>query len=266
MPLLAEASMGGTFHDVRTRTREPITTEYIDGLDDSPEALFELLHDEAYVVELAPGFELMLQMPRWRSKVKRAIDFVLGTVAFVIAVPIGCVVALAIKLDSPGPVFFRQDRVGRAGKHFKVFKFRTMEAGASERLASDPSLAALYEHNHFKVPVEMDKRVTRLGGFLRRTSLDELPQLINVLRGEMSLVGPRPVVPDEVLKYGPLESAYLAVRPGITGEWQVRGRSTIGYPTRAVIDFIYVHKWGLIHDAMILLRTIPAVLSRRGAY
>jgi lipopolysaccharide/colanic/teichoic acid biosynthesis glycosyltransferase len=108
--------------------------------------------------------------------------------------------------------------------------------------------------------------VTRVGRFLRRSSLDELPQLINVLRGEMSLVGPRPVVPDETLKYGPLVPAYLAVRPGMTGEWQVRGRSEIGYPTRAVIDFIYVHKWGLIHDATILLRTIPVVITRRGAY
>ena len=231
-----------------------------------PEALFELLHDESYVVELAPGFELMLKMPRFRSKVKRAIDFVLGLIAFSIAVPLGCAIAIAIKLDSDGPVFFRQDRVGRGGKHFRVFKFRTMEAGASERLAADPSLAALYESNHYKLPSAMDRRVTRVGRFLRRSSLDELPQLINVLRGEMSLVGPRPVVPDEVKKYGPLEPAYFAVRPGITGEWQVQGRSEIGYPTRAVIDFIYVHKWGLIHDALILLRTIPAVLSRRGAY
>jgi lipopolysaccharide/colanic/teichoic acid biosynthesis glycosyltransferase len=249
-----------------TRTREPITKDYVDGLDASPEVLFDLLHDEAYVVELAPGFELMLQMPRWRSKVKRAIDLVLGTLAFIVAVPIGCVIALIIKLDSPGPVFFRQDRVGRGGKHFTVFKFRTMEAGASERLAHDPSLAAIYETNHFKVPSAVDRRVTRVGRFLRRSSLDELPQLINVLRGEMSLVGPRPVVPDETLKYGPLVPAYLAVRPGITGEWQVRGRSEIGYPTRAVIDFIYVHKWGLIHDVMILLRTVLVVISRRGAY
>jgi exopolysaccharide production protein ExoY len=248
------------------RTREPITSEYVDSLDASPEALFDLLHDEAYVVELAPGFELMLRMPRWRSKMKRAIDMVLGSVAFLFAIPLGCLVALAIKLDSPGPVFFRQDRVGRGGRHFNVFKFRTMEAGASERLAADPTLAAIYEQNHFKVPSTLDRRVTRLGRFLRRSSLDELPQLINVLRGEMSLVGPRPVVPDEVLRYGPLAPAYMAVRPGLTGEWQVQGRSEIGYPTRAVIDFIYVHKWGLIHDLMILLRTIPALLTRRGAY
>jgi lipopolysaccharide/colanic/teichoic acid biosynthesis glycosyltransferase len=248
-----------------TRTREPVTID-LDHLDDSPQALFELLHDEAYVVELAPGFELMLRMPRVRSKMKRVIDLVLGGIATLIAIPIACVIALAIKLDSPGPVFFRQDRVGRGGKHFKVVKFRTMEAGASERLAADPGLAKLYEHNHFKVPAEVDQRVTRLGRILRHTSLDELPQLINVLRGEMSLVGPRPVVPDEVQKYGPLAPAYMAVRPGMTGEWQVRGRSQIGYPTRAVIDFIYVHKWGLIHDAMILLRTIPVVITRRGAY
>ncbi|HVV37159.1 MAG TPA: sugar transferase [Acidimicrobiales bacterium] len=248
-----------------TRTREPIATE-AERLDDSPAALFDLLHDEAYVVELAPGFELMLALPRFRSKVKRAIDLVLGSVAVVFAAPIVALVALAIKLDSPGPVFFRQDRVGRGGRHFKVFKFRTMEAGASERLAADPTLAKIYEHNHFKIPAHVDKRVTRLGRFLRRTSLDELPQLFNVLRGEMSLVGPRPVVPDEVLKYGPLQPAYMAVRPGITGEWQVRGRSEIGYPTRAVIDFIYVHRWGLIHDFLILVRTVPAVLTRRGAY
>jgi exopolysaccharide production protein ExoY len=253
--------------DLRTaRTSEPITSELIDGLDDSPAALFDLLHDEAYVVELAPGFELMLAMPRWRSKIKRVIDIALGAIAFVVAIPIGCVIALAIKLDSSGPVFFRQDRVGRGGRHFKVFKFRTMEAGASGRLADDPSLAKIYEHNGYKLPAEVDSRVTRLGRFLRRASLDELPQLINVLRGEMSLVGPRPIVPDEVLKYGPLAPAYMAVRPGMTGEWQVRGRSRIGYPTRAVIDFIYVHKWGLIHDMLILLRTIPVVLTRRGAY
>ena len=251
---------------MRTARTSLITREFVDSLDASPEVLFDLLHDEAYVVELAPGFELMLRMPRVRSKIKRALDVVLGAIAFVLAVPLGCLIALAIKIDSPGPIFFRQDRVGRGGRHFKVFKFRTMEAGASERLAADPRLAAVYEHNHFKVPVEVDHRVTRVGRFLRRSSLDELPQLLNVLRGEMSLVGPRPVVPDETLKYGPLVPAYLAVRPGMTGEWQVRGRSQIGYPTRAVIDFIYVHKWGLIHDFLILLRTIPVVLTRRGAY
>ncbi|HVT77483.1 MAG TPA: sugar transferase [Acidimicrobiales bacterium] len=246
--------------------RQVVDLTALDALDDSPAALFEMLHDDAHVVELAPGFELMLQLPRWRSKVKRLGDLVLGAVALAVTSPLIALVALAIKLDSPGPVFFRQDRVGRGGRHFRVFKFRTMEAGASERLAADPSLAALYETNHFKVPVTEDKRVTRLGRMLRRTSLDELPQLFNVLRGDMSLVGPRPVVPDEVAKYGPLAPAYLAMRPGMTGEWQVRGRSEIGYPTRAVIDFIYVHRWGLIHDGLILVRTIPAVLSRRGAY
>jgi lipopolysaccharide/colanic/teichoic acid biosynthesis glycosyltransferase len=244
----------------------PISTQFIDVRDATPETLFERLHDESYVAELAPSFDAMLTLPRLRSKVKRAIDLLLGSLAFVIALPFGCLIALAIALDSKGPVFFVQERVGRGGKLFKVVKFRTMEAGAAERLADDANLAELFESNNFKVPSELDSRVTRVGRFLRYTSLDELPQLINVLRGEMSLVGPRPVEPGELPRKGLLQPGYLAVRPGITGAWQVQGRSEIDYPTRAVIDFLYVYNWSLVNDGIILLRTIPAVLSRRGAY
>jgi exopolysaccharide production protein ExoY len=220
----------------------------------------------AGIVQLAPGMSLCLDLPRIRYGVKRGIDILASGVALLFMLPVFAVIALAIRLSSPGPIFFRQSRVGRGGTFFEVLKFRTMQADAANWLENNIDLTWLYEANDFKVPLALDHRVTPLGRVLRRTSLDELPQLINVFLGQMSLVGPRPVVPDELTRYGPLVPAYLAVRPGITGAWQVGGRSLVNYPDRAVMDFCYVVRWGLLLDLAIMLRTIPAVFGQKGAY
>src|SRR5690606_9616350 len=164
------------------------------------------------------------------------------------------------------PAVFRQERIGLGGRTFAMYKFRTMRADAEEQLHADPELWARYVANDYKLPAEMDARITPVGRFLRRSSLDELPQLLNVLAGSMSLVGPRPVVPGEIAKYGDRAEAYLSVRPGLTGAWQVNGRSTVDYPDRVALDVEYVRTWNLWRDVTILARTPRAVISARGAH
>ena len=203
----------------------------------------------------------------WRRSAKRGLAIVLALGLLVILLPGMTALAAATKLSSRGPVLFRHRRVGQGGATFDMLKFRTMYPDANERLSADRELLERYVMNDFKLPVGDDPRVTRLGRLLRRTSLDELPQLINVLRGEMSLVGPRPVVEHELRHhYGPLAPAYLHVRPGITGRWQTEGRNTIRYPERALLDVEYVEGYRLRHDVGILCRTIPRVLSRDGVH
>ena len=201
----------------------------------------------------------------WRVAVKRAIDVVLsGAALAVLCVPMLAVAAL-VRISSAGPVLFRHGRVGRGGDEFALLKFRTMHRDSTERLMSDPELWKRYVDNDFKLPLADDPRVTRLGRMLRGTSLDELPQLINVLRGQMSLVGPRPVVARELhQRYGKLAAAYIQVRPGITGRWQTEGRESIRYPERAWLDVEYVANYRLRHDLAILRKTIPTVLARDG--
>jgi lipopolysaccharide/colanic/teichoic acid biosynthesis glycosyltransferase len=155
--------------------------------------------------------------------------------------------------------------VGLGGRSFKMYKFRTMHREAEQLLAQDPQLWNEYVTNGFKLPAELDRRVTKVGRFLRRSSLDELPQVLNVLLGTMSLVGPRPVVPAEIDNYGERRGIYLSVRPGVTGAWQVGGRSQIDYPERVDIDEQYVRDWSLGLDLRILARTPKAVLTARGA-
>jgi exopolysaccharide production protein ExoY len=196
---------------------------------------------------------------------KRLLDIALAGVAVVLLAPVMLVLAAAIRLDSKGPAVFGQSRVGRHGRRFKCYKFRSMHVNADEMLRVDPELYAEYVSNDFKLPPERDKRITRMGAFLRRTSLDELPQLWNVLRGDMSLVGPRPIVPAELCHYGTEEPLFLSLKPGVTGAWQVKGRSNMGYPVRAGVELEYVRKWSLATDIEILVRTLPAVLTQRGA-
>jgi lipopolysaccharide/colanic/teichoic acid biosynthesis glycosyltransferase len=163
------------------------------------------------------------------------------------------------------PVLFVQERVGRNGRLFRLYKFRSMVADAEELLRASPALYERYAAGDFKLPEGEDPRVTRLGAMLRRTSLDELPQLWNVLRGDMSLVGPRPVVPAELTEYGDYERLLQRAKPGITGVWQVSGRSSVHYPERARMDLRYIGQRSLAVDLRLLLRTLPAVISRRGA-
>ena len=174
------------------------------------------------------------------------------------------VIAAMIKVRSPGPVFFRQERLGRDGRTFRMFKFRTMYRDTPERLLAEPGLYESYLRNDFKLPLPDDPRVVPGSAFLRRWSLDELPQLFDVLAGRMSLVGPRPIVPAEIERYGPHAWAYCEVKPGITGPWQSAGRNDIRYPERAQLDVGYVQSWSLRADARILLRTAPRVLRQLG--
>ena len=169
----------------------------------------------------------------------------------------------AIKLDSPGPVLFSQVRIGRNGRPFKCYKFRSMVDGAA---TMQEDLSALNEATGPLFKVRNDPRRTRVGRWLRRYSLDELPQLINVLRGEMSLVGPRPNLPDEVAQYAEWHGKRLTVSPGITGLWQVSGRSDLTFDEMVLLDIYYVENWSLTMDLSILLRSLPAVLRARGAY
>jgi exopolysaccharide production protein ExoY len=201
-----------------------------------------------------------------QAAAKRAVDFVLSAVLLVVLSPLMALIALAVKFTSPGPALFRQKRLGLEGKPFSVNKFRTMRADAEQVLRNSPALYEKYLQNNFKLPNGADPRLTPIGKFLRATSLDELPQLFNVLVGEMSLVGPRPIVPHEAIQYGDSALLFMSAKPGMTGHWQVSGRSEIAeYGKRVELDLEYIRDQSLGKDLEILLRTVPAVLRRKGA-
>ncbi len=198
-----------------------------------------------------------------RFGLKRALDILVAAVGLLLLLPLFAVVGLLILLSSPGPIFFTQMRVGVQGKLFKMYKFRSMYADAEKRRQE------LMGANEAKGPlfkIKNDPRITPLGRWLRRYSLDELPQLINVLAGEMSLVGPRPALPSEVAVYSPWDCQRLLVLPGITGLWQISGRSDIGFKDAVRCDLYYVQHWSLMLDLEILRRTLMVVLSKKGAY
>jgi lipopolysaccharide/colanic/teichoic acid biosynthesis glycosyltransferase len=199
---------------------------------------------------------------RWA---KRALDVALSLIALTVTLPMWLLVAVLVRCTSRGPVLFRQSRVGRDGRTFSVLKFRSMCSDAEARLRSH-GLYDTYVATGYKLALAEEFRVTRVGRFLRRSSLDELPQLLNVLRGDMSIVGPRPVVPPELSSYGDLVHCYLGVRPGITGMWQVSGRSHVQFPERAHLDREYFHGRSLRLDLAILARTPLAVLRGDGAH
>jgi exopolysaccharide biosynthesis polyprenyl glycosylphosphotransferase len=194
---------------------------------------------------------------------KFTLDYVGATLALIILSPLLLLIALFVKLDSPGPVLYRRHVLGRSGRRFFALKFRTMVVNADEILRTNRELREAFDRG-FKL--REDPRVTRLGRFLRRTSLDELPQLINVLRGEMSLVGPRMITPDEAHRYGKWQLNLLTVKPGITGPWQVQGRSDISYEERVRLSMHYIRNYSIWLDLGILLRTILVVLQGKGAY
>ena len=201
------------------------------------------------------------------AALKRALDVVGAIIGLVALVPFLALIAAATKLTSPGPILFSQLRVGKDGTPFRIHKFRSMRSDAEALLARNPDLYAKYVANNFKVPKEEDFRITCVGRFLRATSLDELPQLWNVLKGEMSLVGPRPVVPDEIARYGEFAHLLLSVKPGITGHWQTSGRSRIAeYSRRVLLDMEYVRDQSLRTDMEILIRTVGKVARREGSY
>ena len=195
--------------------------------------------------------------------VKRAMDVAGATMGLTLGAPVFAFIALAIRIDSPGPILFRQTRAGVRGHEFQMYKFRSMRAG------SEAELDELRDLNEVDGPIfkiRADPRVTRVGRILRRHSLDELPQLWNVLRGEMSLVGPRPPIPAEVANYKDWHRKRLEVRPGLTGLWQVSGRSLLSFDEQVLLDVHYVENWTIWLDLKILLRTVPQVLLADGAY
>ncbi len=198
---------------------------------------------------------------------KRVIDIVLAVSGIVLLAPLLVICYLATVVTSPGPALFRHRRVGFKGDYFDCLKFRTMVTDAPERLRrlldEDPAAAAEWAASR---KLRVDPRVTAIGAILRRSSLDELPQLFNVLKGEMSIVGPRPVTDEELVRYSGAIDAYLSCRPGITGLWQVSGRSTTTYQKRIACDALYARKWSMTMDAKILMVTIPAVLLSDDAY
>jgi exopolysaccharide production protein ExoY len=198
-------------------------------------------------------------------QMKRDMDIALAAVLLLVAAPVMLIIAAAIRWTSPGAAIFRQVRIGRNARPFRIWKFRTMRGDAEAVLRADAALYAEYVANDYKLPPDRDPRITPLGRWLRRTSLDELPQLINVLRGEMSLVGPRPIVTDEIAHYGDHADTFHAALPGLTGAWQVAGRSDLRYPERCDVELEYVRNWSLARDLMILLATVRLVISGRGA-
>ncbi|MEO8592715.1 MAG: sugar transferase [Candidatus Solibacter sp.] len=201
------------------------------------------------------------------QRLKRLFDIVFALTLALLALPLGVLIALAIMLDSRGLVFFCHTRLGRGRRPFRLWKFRTMtaagDAAFQEHLDRNPGSAHEW---HATRKLRNDPRITRAGRFLRKTSLDELPQLWNVLRGDMSMVGPRPIVPEEVGKYGPAFALYSQVLPGLTGLWQVSGRNDTHYHRRVELDVRYLRSWTLWLDGKILLRTVRTVLLGRGAY
>ncbi|HHY80982.1 MAG TPA: sugar transferase [Thermoanaerobacter sp.] len=201
------------------------------------------------------------------AKLKRLLDFSLSLFLIIILAPLFILISILIKLTSPGPVFFKHKRLGLNGKVIEVYKFRTMIVNAEEVLQKileeNPVLKEEYEKT-FKL--KNDPRLTKIGKFLRKTSLDELPQLFNVLKGDMSLVGPRPIVLEEIDKYKEHGKYLLRVLPGVTGLWQVSGRNDVDYEERVKMDMYYIMNWSLWLDINILFKTIPAVIKRSGAY
>jgi lipopolysaccharide/colanic/teichoic acid biosynthesis glycosyltransferase len=200
-------------------------------------------------------------------RLKRVVDLVLSGLAIIILSPVYMVTSIIIKLDSPGPVFYRHRRLGRNMRELGILKFRTMHRDADKRLKdllnSDPALKKEFEE---KFKLRNDPRVTRVGRFLRKLSIDELPQFFNVVVGQMSFVGPRPIVDDEVKYYKQHSLVMFRVLPGATGRWQVSGRNDTSYDSRVQMDTTYVQEWTFWEDLKIILRTLPAVLSRKGSY
>lgn len=198
---------------------------------------------------------------------KRAIDVLLVLLVIPLLVPLFLAIALAIRSSSPGPVFFSHRRIRKHGAFFSMWKFRTMCVDSArvleDHLAAHPQARAEWRKTH---KLRDDPRITRVGAFLRRTSLDEVPQFWNVLEGTMSLVGPRPIVAAEVEKYGEHFVDYCKVRPGLTGLWQVSGRSQVTYDERVQLDCEYVREWSLANDVKILMKTLPSVANQDGAY
>jgi exopolysaccharide biosynthesis polyprenyl glycosylphosphotransferase len=277
----------GTLSDLQTVLQEqPLDELIVSGVDLREEQLLDLVeeaHRYGVKVRLAPTTaELLRQRAEYVAgqgvplfelrppvvagldwAVKRAFDTVVSALLIVIASPVWAVIAIWVKLDSPGPVFYRDRRIGLAEREFGMFKFRSMYTNAAERQAG------LEKSNEASGPlfkIKDDPRVTRVGRILRRYSIDEMPQVLNVLRGEMSLVGPRPLPLRDYVQLEDWHRKRYLVLPGMTGLWQVSGRIDLSFDDLVRLDFYYLENWSIWLDISILAKTLPAVLARRGAY
>jgi exopolysaccharide biosynthesis polyprenyl glycosylphosphotransferase len=222
--------------------------------------------DDIYLVAPPLDPEMMELSPAWRGWqriAKRVFDFTAALFLLILLAPVMVLIAILIRIDSHGPAIFRQTRCGKDGKPFTFLKFRGMVNNAESLL---PGIEHLNEAQGPIFKIREDPRITRVGKFIRRTSLDELPQLFNVLKGEMSLVGPRPPIPSEVLKYEPWQRNRLLATPGLTGLWQVSGRSELSFDEMVRLDIDYIEQWNLRLDISILFRTVAAVAKSEGAY
>lgn len=196
-------------------------------------------------------------------KIKRVIDVILASVALILLSPLFAIIAIAIKIDSKGPVFFAHKRIGKNGNIIKLYKFRSMVINAEELIKSfTPEQMREYKENY---KLTNDPRITKVGKFLRKTSLDELPQLINIINGDLSIIGPRPVVADELEKYGVNKDKFLSVTPGLTGYWAANGRSNTTYEQRMEMELYYIDNLSLKMDIKVFFKTILSVLKKEGA-
>lgn len=201
--------------------------------------------------------------PSWKLAVKRGIDIFGSVVLLLVTLPVLVLTAIAVGVSTRGPIFYVQERVGRDGRHFRMVKFRSMYVDADERIGD---VASLNQKSGPIFKLDNDPRVTKVGRVIRKLSVDELPQLVNVLKGDMSIVGPRPPLPREVVEYRPLDRQRLTVTPGLTCIWQVSGRSELEFDEWIQMDLEYIRDWSLGLDLRLMLRTIPAILTAKGAY
>ena len=212
------------------------------------------------------GQRVSIPQPIGRSS-KRFVDVVIASSALILLSPLLLIVAIIVKFSDGGAVFYSHPRIGLGGTPFKCLKFRTMKPNAGAQLAqllkADPEAKIEWEATR---KLKSDPRITVVGGILRESSIDELPQLINVVRGEMSIVGPRPVTADELPLYGEYVSSYMAGRPGLTGHWQISGRNDVSYQQRVSLDVQYLQNWSLAWDFLIMAKTVPVLFTHRGSY
>ncbi len=256
-----------TAEDLVAVEASPVETpEVVD--EETTRVTIDLTEDGHPRVELGPPTTVasptgLLEAATWQRSAKRAMDVGIGALLLILLSPLMVITALAVMMTSWGPPLLPQVRIGKDGRPFKMYKFRSMRQGAHEARGE---LWGLNEANGPVFKIRSDPRITAVGRVIRKLSLDEVPQLVNVIRGEMSLVGPRPPLPEEVATYTPYQFQRLQASPGITCIWQVSGRSEIDFETWVEMDLQYIRDWTLRKDLGLLVRTIPAVLSGRGAY
>jgi len=223
--------------------------------------------DTQYISQTVIKQHKQLEISKTYLFIKRFIDIFIAIIGIIFTSPLFLIISLMYLFgNDKGPIFFKQKRYGKDGKTFYIYKFRSMIIDADQKLKKSKELYQKYIENNYKLDPNEDPRITKFGRFLRRTSLDEIPQLINVLKGEMSLVGPRPVVEEELEEYENKKEDFLSVKPGLTGYWQVSGRSDLGYPERVDVELYYIYNQSLLLDIKILIKTFYVVLIKKGAY